>query len=621
MTAERGAAASHAAAFDVATGIEARRTPPPALPEQPLAVLVIHGMGEQIPFETLDTVANGLRDEEARRYGTTGPPPVARSVQLGSQRLQRIELSLQTGQGRRAVHVYEAYWAPFTEGQVSLRDVVAFLVRAGLHGVGNASGVFRRWMFGRVESFPIPVRTLVFLLAALLVVAGLAVINAIVPAALLAVAPARLAATEGAGRAAGWLGAPIVGELTRFTRPLLGAVEAFAVVLAVSWAAGSCLPRWRAVRLLLALASAILFVVVIFLVVITATALPLVALARGAGFQPAAVPFGLAWRAAWAPTLAAWGVVAAVAGGILWLAIAVLVRFVRGAVEDTWAGRAFSALVIALFGLLIKRLVAVVLMLLPPGVGAAGGVPSDPLCAWLASPLPAGAAAAGCAWIASPPPLFVWALLAGVSLVARRFLIQYVGDVAAYVQPHTLDRFYDLRKRIKDTVRNTAHAIYAARGDGARLDYAGVALVGHSLGSVIAYDTLNRLLDDDATAPATALDVLGRTRLLLTFGSPLDKTAFIFSTQHTRLGTDAREALAGAVQPLIAAEATRALPWVNVFSPWDLISGELGFYDRPQARPGRVLNERDPDALTFLAAHAEYWRNRLVWERLYDGIG
>ena len=44
--------------------------------------------------------------------------------------------------------------------------------------------------------------------------------------------------------------------------------------------------------------------------------------------------------------------------------------------------------------------------------------------------------------------------------------------------------------------------------------------VGHSLGSVIAYDALNRLLRDDAAA-SVALEVKKRTKLLLTFGSPL----------------------------------------------------------------------------------------------------
>ena len=55
-----------------------------------------------------------------------------------------------------------------------------------------------------------------------------------------------------------------------------------------------------------------------------------------------------------------------------------------------------------------------------------------------------------------------------------------------------------------------------------------------SLGSVIAYDALNALLNEDALNQH-ALKVAERTRVLATFGSPLDKIAYVFSLagQHT----------------------------------------------------------------------------------------
>ncbi len=63
--------------------------------------------------------------------------------------------------------------------------------------------------------------------------------------------------------------------------------------------------------------------------------------------------------------------------------------------------------------------------------------------------------------------------------------------------------------------------------------YHHVVVVGHSLGSVVAYDLLNRLiLDDNIVAYAgvgTSRAAAHRTPLLLTYGSPLQKLAF-FST-------------------------------------------------------------------------------------------
>jgi hypothetical protein len=67
------------------------------------------------------------------------------------------------------------------------------------------------------------------------------------------------------------------------------------------------------------------------------------------------------------------------------------------------------------------------------------------------------------------------------------------------------------------------------------------------------------------------------------------------------------------------------IQWVNVYSPWDIISGSLDYYDNPDWTSERgkkpwVINERDPEAVTLLAAHVEYWRNRHVFGRLYEAL-
>jgi hypothetical protein len=151
---------------------------------QPRALFVAHGMGQQIPFQTLDAIAEGLRRADGyRRQQAKLPPapaPVVRTVTLGDERLQRIELTLLTDAGEREVHVYEAYWAPFTEGQVKLRDVMRFLVTAGCHGIKNGTRPFERWLFGDIHTFLAPIRTVIFLLIALAVVGALAVMNATV---------------------------------------------------------------------------------------------------------------------------------------------------------------------------------------------------------------------------------------------------------------------------------------------------------------------------------------------------------------------------------------------------------------------------------------------------------
>jgi hypothetical protein len=221
-----------------------------------------------------------------------------------------------------------------------------------------------------------------------------------------------------------------------------------------------------------------------------------------------------------------------------------------------------------------------------------------------------------------------WPLLFAISAWVRSLLVQYPGDVAAYVTPQALDRFHELREEIKESIHERARAIYAAAPEepapgGRRFLYSRCAMVGHSLGSVIAYDTLNRLIQDDEPGqtggipPDARLNVVARTPLFLTFGSPLDKTAFVFGIAGKRT-TEAREALAASVQPMICDYRYRPRRWVNIYSAWDVVSGSLGFYDPPGSTdPRRVENVRDPLATTLIAAHLEYWTNPLLFEILH----
>src|SRR5712691_10197022 len=126
-------------------------------------------------------------------------------------------------------------------------------------------------------------------------------------------------------------------------------------------------------------------------------------------------------------------------------------------------------------------------------------------------------------------PFWVWPLLLLTSWLVRTLMVQYVGDVAAYVALQTLDRFNTIRQRIKQIALDSARAVYLAQENGEFL-YDRIAVVGHSLGSVIAYDTLNALLNAEKLS-LTELKIASRTCLLETFGSPLDKIAFFFSLQ------------------------------------------------------------------------------------------
>ena len=403
-----------------------------------VAMIICHGMGQQVAFETLDCVAKSLLGAEKAARGaerTAGSTPAAdvpaaqvnvKIVRLGSEQLPRAELTVTTPAGPREVHLYEAYWAPLTEGKVTALDVTRFLFDAWLRGMKfAAAGRFSRFIFGKDREFAIPRSSGVKLMGAFLGVA-------LVWLAFLAI----------------WLAAPV-------------------------WIGANAL--------------------------------------RGA-----------------------WG-----AGGV----------------------------VTAVLG---------------------------------------------------------WTVAAYLSLRGREIYFQYAGDVAAYVSSHKVNRFYEVRSAVKKVGQDLARAVYGARAADGGEEYAEVYVVGHSLGSVVAYDTLNAMLNEERLG-AGGLRVRERTPMLLTFGSPLNKTAFIFRTQLK--DAPVREALAAAMQPMISDYALRPNHWVNIYSPHDPVSSALTFYDTPDPddtdplfRTRRVLNLRDPLANTPAVAHVQYWDNPLLGTTLHRAI-
>jgi hypothetical protein len=216
-----------------------------------------------------------------------------------------------------------------------------------------------------------------------------------------------------------------------------------------------------------------------------------------------------------------------------------------------------------------------------------------------------------------------WVLLVAVSGVIRQLLVQFVGDVAIYVAPYKLDQFFALRAEIKECVLSVARRVYKMKDKAGKPYYDRVILVAHSLGTVVTYDALNALIREEE-AGTLGGTVLARTPLFLTFGSPLDKTAFIFAGQARAKGAvAAREALAVTKQPMIADYKYRPARWLNIYSRWDIISGALNLYD-PVAGPlnaKAVDNSEDPEATTLLTAHTEYWRNgSLLFKELLGAV-
>jgi len=217
-----------------------------------------------------------------------------------------------------------------------------------------------------------------------------------------------------------------------------------------------------------------------------------------------------------------------------------------------------------------------------------------------------------------------WFVLIGQGFFMRYFLIEYAGDVAAYISPFKDSKFDSIRTEIQAIGLNVARVIYGFDAVAGVPHYRRIVVAGHSLGSVLAYDTLNAILNTDLTSPAPgSRKTVERTTHLITFGSPLDKTAFLFRNQSNHIADPIREQMAAGFQPLIRSydPFRKRLKWINLWSKMDIISGELNYYDVvPEDDPLHVDNKQDPDAHTFLAAHVQYWNGKLLAETLYEAV-
>ena len=574
------------------------------------AVWIVHGMGQQVPFETLENITNGLIGA-ANREKLKWDGPKFRNVRVDQQVLQRVELVIHPHQGDPVeVDLYECYWAPKTEGEVKLADVVGFLWNGGIRGFINFFQKFQRALFGRMTYFRLKWRTPAYLLITLAVLAALNVINAIIVGVSATIA--------GIGTAQALIPSDRVPALTCLAGMVCALAITFGVTLFLAEMSRPARGEWQseAQRKLLGnsvcVVSWIAFAITVFAIIAGAGLMALVVWPR---YFLHDLPYWLAnaefrQRAQGATNLF---VLTAIV-----LAIVGMIQRRRGVSsgqdrDEDWTT---AALFYLAFGL--HLLCPLILLWL----GFHGGqFPMPAFAAGLAR-WPSGAKLA----VFFSSYLWVWPFLFLLSSAVRKFLVQYVGDVTAYVTSNKIDRFDELRRKIKDLARDSASAVYSAQAAaGNQFEYGKVAVVGHSLGSVIAYDTLNRLLvDDDLAAgppPVPRANVASRTSIFLTFGSPLDKTAFFFSImgKNTR---HVREQLAAVVQPLIQDyKKYRTFPWVNVYSRNDIISGALEFYDLPgTAIPPGVKNVKDEDAFVPLVAHVDYWGNRTVWDQLLQAV-
>ncbi len=216
-------------------------------------------------------------------------------------------------------------------------------------------------------------------------------------------------------------------------------------------------------------------------------------------------------------------------------------------------------------------------------------------------------------------------VLTVLGAVAKPFIVGYVGDVAIYTTMDMKSKHHEIRQKILAGSVKKLKCLLTS-GDAKSPDYKRVILAGHSLGSVIAYDTLNKMNNSFNTGQIP-LPLASKLGGLVTFGSPLDKVAFFFDERSPRSQYIKRQLLAQyhgfkrrSVYPNwipprpVQSDVKHYLDgmrWLNFWARKDPVSGPLDFYDIPDQD-----NRELPLEGRWGTAHSQYWGN----DRMYSEI-
>lgn len=497
------------------------------------ALFLIHGIGEQRPYETLDALARGLvralrLDPGQMLHEFVSANGETRSfvrLKLGERSVGRAEA--------RELDLFEFYWAGLLQGKITLRQVLKWVAITSLTPL-------RSWSSQ----------------------------------------PEVLFREKGAWEQRGWV---LLRELGRSVLLVLIAGGILSLFLYAGTRAGTI--QTVAAEAWNALAPAI------------------------------ARPF---WLTLWAL--------------LAFMALLIFLSLVRSGYRQLRSTRELATRD-PLVGRAGRWWAGASLLALPVLVGSAWGLAE-------AANLRVGLLWAGVGALLSSGP--IWALLGAIAATAvlRVFLIRYVGDIALYVAADERSQYFRSRAEILKQSEALLRGLLKDAG------YDAVYVAGHSLGSVIAYDTLNRLIREVRAAPAAGdgekLEPADWERLqgLLTFGSPLDKVHYFFRTtvKHQQViraqllaslhGFRSREReereesghpRSPADDPFMltipAFPESESFRWWNVWSRTDRVSGHLDFY----------AVDRQPSLLypNPLTGHNAYWNDpdfhRLVCQWLTGG--
>jgi hypothetical protein len=204
---------------------------------------------------------------------------------------------------------------------------------------------------------------------------------------------------------------------------------------------------------------------------------------------------------------------------------------------------------------------------------------------------------------------------------AKKVFIDYIGDVVAYTATDRKAHLFKVRQSILRNSRLMLESILKNN------EYGSVIVASHSLGTVVGYDTLNRI----HKLPKKE-NYFDKIKGFITFGSPLDKIAFYFrehiaedakirlqminnlhsfkkvEMKYPGIDIDASDSLKVVDNTSNNLESVR---WINFFDSNDPVGGNLDLYN---VEENHKLDMKEPFGVT----HIKYWEHPPMYKKILD---
>ena len=223
----------------------------------------------------------------------------------------------------------------------------------------------------------------------------------------------------------------------------------------------------------------------------------------------------------------------------------------------------------------------------------------------------------------APPPILSLGLLVATGLAMRRFLRDYLGDVQLWT---TYEETDDKHKTRSDILERGVQLMRHVLGDPA---CGRIVVVGHSLGSAIAYDCLlelgriNRSINtEDPFDAELRLDCIDH---FVTLASPIDKIHYFFEShigkyhRYNRVVDDIRGDIG--IVPF-AKNRKPNIHWVNFWDRADIISASIESASSRHAPLLMVDNVQVSNYFLGLPgpSHSGYFKHERVMSDLFSMI-